>query len=63
LIAPARRGSRSYADRLRTALDLLRNPVFDALLNGESPFEQLPETMRRIADGEIPMCHLITYGD
>jgi NADPH:quinone reductase-like Zn-dependent oxidoreductase len=61
LIAPARRDSRTYADRLRTALELLHDPVFDALLNGESPFEQLPEVMPRIAADDVPLCHVITY--
>ena len=39
-VAPARRASRTTADRLALALDLLRDPAFDALLTGESPFER-----------------------
>src|SRR5204862_6695333 len=38
-IAPARRGRRTFADRLALALDLLTDPVFDALLTGESAFD------------------------
>ena len=33
-VAPARRGRRTHADRLALALDLLRDPAFDALLTG-----------------------------
>ena len=61
-IAPARRGRRSYADRLAVALDLLADPVFDALITGESPFADLPAVLPRLAGGELPaLCHLITY--
>jgi threonine dehydrogenase-like Zn-dependent dehydrogenase len=62
-VSPARRASRTFADRLALALDLLRDPVFDALITGESPFEQLPDVLARLAAGERPgLCHLITYG-
>ena len=61
-VAPARRSSRSYADRLALALDLLRNPAFDALLTGESCFEQLPDVLARLANGGPELCHVITYG-
>lgn len=61
-IAPARRGRRSYADRLGTALGLLADPVFDALLTGESAFAELPEVLPRLTSGELPaLCHLIRY--
>ncbi|OJF11515.1 zinc-dependent alcohol dehydrogenase [Couchioplanes caeruleus] len=61
-IAPARRGRRTYADRLAVALDLLADPVFDTLLTGESDFAELPAVMPRLAGGELPaLCHLITY--
>jgi hypothetical protein len=60
-VSPAR-GSRSYADRLALALDLLRDPGFDALLTGESSFGDLPEVLAGLADGSIPaLCHVITY--
>jgi Zn-dependent alcohol dehydrogenase len=59
-IAPARR--RGYADRLALALDLLRNPAFDALVTGRSAFADLPEVMPRLADGSLPaLCHVIDY--
>jgi threonine dehydrogenase-like Zn-dependent dehydrogenase len=61
-IAPARRGSRSHADRLALALDLLRDATFDALISGESSFDQLPEVLAGLAAGTRPaLLHLITY--
>ncbi|MGL5852447.1 MAG: zinc-dependent alcohol dehydrogenase [Phycicoccus sp.] len=63
-VASSRRGRRSTTDRLRLALELLRDPAFDALLTGSSPFEQLPDVLRRLADGSLPaLCHTITYDD
>jgi threonine dehydrogenase-like Zn-dependent dehydrogenase len=62
-VSPARRGSRSSADRLALALDLLRDPAFDALFSGESPFDQLPDVLAGMAAGTRPaLSHLITYG-
>ena len=61
-VAPARRGRRTGADRLRLALDLLRDPRFDALLTGESPFAELPAVLPRLVSGELPaLCHTLTY--
>jgi threonine dehydrogenase-like Zn-dependent dehydrogenase len=61
-ISPARRASRTFADRLALALDLLRDPAFDALFTGESPFEQLPDVLAAMAAGTHPaLSHLITY--
>ncbi len=61
-IAPAQRGRWSYRRRLDLALDLLRDPVFDHLLTGESAFEDLPGTMRRLAEAPAGMlCHVIRY--
>ena len=63
-VSPARRGRRSTTDRLRLALELLRDPAFDALLSGSSPFEDLPLVLRGLADGTLPaLCHTITYGE
>jgi threonine dehydrogenase-like Zn-dependent dehydrogenase len=63
-VAPARRASRSGTDRLALALELLRDPAFDALLTGSSRFDELPETMARLAAGELPaLCHTISYPD
>jgi Zn-dependent alcohol dehydrogenase len=61
-VAPARRGRRTPADRLALALELLRDPAFDALLTGESAFEDLPQVMSRLVDGRLPgLCHSISY--
>ncbi len=63
-VSPARRASRSTRDRLALALDLLRDPAFDALLTGSSPFEDLPDVLRRLADGRLPaLCHTLTYAE
>ena len=63
-LSPARAARRTTADRLALALDLLRDPAFDALLTGESQFDELPEVMARLAAGSLPaLCHTITYGD
>ncbi|MGX1546768.1 zinc-binding alcohol dehydrogenase [Streptomyces adustus] len=60
-VSPAR-ANRSYADRLALALDLLADPALDALITGESAFEDLPEVMPRLASGEIPaLCHRVRY--
>ncbi|MGW1212518.1 zinc-dependent alcohol dehydrogenase [Streptomyces sp. NPDC002499] len=60
-VSPAR-ASRSYADRLALALDLLADPALDALITGESAFEELPEVLPKLAEGVIPaLCHRIRY--
>jgi threonine dehydrogenase-like Zn-dependent dehydrogenase len=62
-VSPARSARRTTADRLALALDLLRDPAFDVVLTGESPFDELPDVMARLADGSLPaLCHTITYG-
>ena len=44
------------------ALELLRDPAFDALLTGASRFEELPDVMPRLARGKLPaLCHTVTY--
>ncbi len=61
-VAPARRANRSRRDRLCLALDLLRDPVFDVLITGESPFAALPETMARlVTDPGDTLCHVVIY--
>jgi threonine dehydrogenase-like Zn-dependent dehydrogenase len=63
-VSPARAARRTTADRLALALDLLRDPAFDALLSGESHFDELPNVMARLAEGSLPaLCHTITYGE
>ncbi|GAA1477308.1 zinc-binding alcohol dehydrogenase [Nocardioides aestuarii] len=61
-VSVARRGRRTTADRLALALDLLRDPAFDALLTGVSDFDDLPEVMARLAHGRLPgLCHSLVY--
>jgi hypothetical protein len=61
-VAAARRARRSYADRLELALDLLRDPAFDALISGNWPFAELPQMVHRLATGELNgLCHVVDY--
>jgi threonine dehydrogenase-like Zn-dependent dehydrogenase len=61
-VSPARSARRGFADRMSLALRLLADPAFDALITGESDFEELPQVMTRLADGELPaLCHRIAY--
>jgi threonine dehydrogenase-like Zn-dependent dehydrogenase len=60
-VAPPMRGRRSHAERLALALELLTDARYDALLDGPTRFEDMPEAMPRIlASGGL--CHVITYG-
>jgi len=63
VVASARRGRRTAAERLALALDLLRDPAFDALITGVSRFDELPDVMARLAGGSLPaLCHTLSYG-
>jgi threonine dehydrogenase-like Zn-dependent dehydrogenase len=63
-VAPARRATRSTSDRLRTALDLLRDPDFDAIVSGTSAFSELPDVLTRLTEGSLPaLCHTIRYDE
>ncbi len=62
MVSPARRARRTHADRMAIALDLLRDPAYDALLSGSSRFEELPEVMASLSDGtRSALCHTLTY--
>jgi threonine dehydrogenase-like Zn-dependent dehydrogenase len=62
MVSPARRASRSPADRLTLALDLLRDSAFDVLLTGTSTFDELPTVLAELAAGSRPaLCHVIGY--
>jgi threonine dehydrogenase-like Zn-dependent dehydrogenase len=64
VVSAARRGRRSAAQRLALALELLRDPAFDSLITGVSPFDELPDVMSRLAGGTLPaLCHTLTYGE
>lgn len=61
-VAASRRRGWSHARRLDKALELLRDPRLDALITGESGFEDLPRTMAMLADGQLSaLCHRIVY--
>jgi threonine dehydrogenase-like Zn-dependent dehydrogenase len=61
-VATAQRARWSYRRRLGLALKLLENPVFDALLTGASPLDDLPATMARLAAAPAgALCHRVTY--
>ena len=61
-VATAQRARWSYRRRLALALELLADPVFDALLCGDSPFADLPLTLSRLASSpDGALCHVITY--
>ncbi len=63
-VAATRRHRWSTRDRLGLALELLRDPAYDCLLTGESPFEELPTVLPRLASGELAaLCHGVTYGE
>ncbi|PBC80843.1 MULTISPECIES: zinc-binding alcohol dehydrogenase [unclassified Streptomyces] len=61
-VSPAR-PRRTFADRLAVALDLLADRAFDALITGESAFEDLPRVLPKLSSGDLPaLCHRIRYG-
>ncbi|MGM1064400.1 zinc-dependent alcohol dehydrogenase [Saccharothrix sp. Mg75] len=56
------RPDRTYAERMALALELLADPVFDALITGESRFDELPDVLPRLASGELPaLCHRVDH--
>ena len=56
------RPDRTFSERLALALELLRDPAFDALITGESAFEELPSVLAGLAAGTLPaLCHRIAY--
>jgi len=61
-VATAQRARWTYRRRLGLALELLKDPIFDACLGGRSRFEDLPATLTRLTrspDGEL--CHRVIY--
>jgi len=61
-IATAQRGRWSHARRLGKAMQLLRDPALDALVDGESRFADLPATMAALAEGRLAaLCHRVRY--
>ena len=61
-VATPRRGRRTTRERMALALELLRDPAFDALLTGSSRFEELPDVMPQLASGKLSaICHTVSY--
>lgn len=57
------RARRGFAERISLALELLADSAFDALITGQSHFDDLPRVMTRLSQGELPaLCHRIDYG-
>ncbi|WP_017602951.1 zinc-dependent alcohol dehydrogenase [Nocardiopsis alkaliphila] len=62
MISPARRSRYDHSERLALALRLLTDSTFDALLSGQSHFEELPEVLPALAAGRLnALCHRIDY--
>jgi threonine dehydrogenase-like Zn-dependent dehydrogenase len=63
-VALSRRHLRTRAERLALALELLRDPAYDALFTGASSFDELPQLMADLSAGRrSALCHTITYPD
>lgn len=60
-VSPARAARRSHAERMRQALSLLMDERLEALIDGESDFESLPETMTALTARPGALCHRIRY--
>ncbi|GAA1609637.1 zinc-dependent alcohol dehydrogenase [Actinoplanes couchii] len=59
-ISPTRH--RSYAERFQTALELLKDPRFDALISGHSDFDELPTLLPALSDGSLKaLCQVVDY--
>jgi threonine dehydrogenase-like Zn-dependent dehydrogenase len=60
-VSPGARGRFTHRKRLELALALLTEPALDALIDGESAFEDLPRTMAELARAPGPLCHRVLY--
>ena len=61
-VAASRRSDWTHRRRMEHALELLCDPVLDTLIDGESAFLDLPETMAALADGRMrSTCHRVRY--
>ncbi len=61
-VAAAQRARWDYRRRMQLALSLLRAPVLDVLISGESAFCDLPVLIEQIASGSVDaLCHRIRY--
>ncbi|MBQ0808584.1 zinc-binding alcohol dehydrogenase [Roseovarius sp.] len=61
---PASHAARwDYRRRMETALRLLASPVLDALISGETRFDDLPRDYAGILAAAGTLCHRVRYGD
>jgi len=62
LLSPEQTPRWTHARRMALALDLLQDTQLDALVTGESPFEELPDVMVTLSQepGDT-LCHRIRY--
>ncbi|MCX2523026.1 zinc-dependent alcohol dehydrogenase [Larsenimonas rhizosphaerae] len=60
-IAPDQQPRWNYRRRLEKAMALLCDERFDTLINGESPFEHLPEHYADIVKNPDTLCHRVSY--
>jgi threonine dehydrogenase-like Zn-dependent dehydrogenase len=61
-LPPERVARWDHRRRMEKALELLLDPALDALISGESPFEDLPRVMSELSqDGTGALCHRIRY--
>ena len=62
-VAATQRARWDARRRLALALELLADPRLDALISGESPFDDLPSLLPRLAAAPAgTLCHRIRYG-
>ncbi len=60
-LPPSRAPRWTFARRLGVALELLREPCLDVLLDSEGSFEDLPEALPGVF-GRPTLCHRVHYG-
>ena len=61
-LPPERRPRWSCRQRMKLALDLLRDPQLDVLISGESDFDDLPEVLDKLSSNPgNALCHRIRY--
>jgi threonine dehydrogenase-like Zn-dependent dehydrogenase len=61
-VAASNRARWDHGRRMQLALSLLTDPALDAVITGESRFDDLPQVMRELAAGtRDAICHRIRY--
>ena len=61
-VAASQRARYSHRRRMEVAMSLLAHPELDAVITGDSDFEELPAVMARLAAGPgDTLCHRIRY--